>query len=104
NASPEYMTEVDFGNGGGTEPSNMISPGSNSPLNSPMNDFEGSDDFSMPLPSIHPHSTKPTPLNIHHHGSFGESPGAGSLYSPGLESDFFPEGDFSLPTGTRPLD
>ncbi|KAF9192889.1 hypothetical protein BGZ50_008130 [Haplosporangium sp. Z 11] len=99
-ASPDYMaSEMDFG-----EPSNMLSPGSSSPLNSPMNDFEGSDDFSTPNPSAGVGAfIKPAPLSIPP-GSYGESPGTGSLYSPGLESDFFPEGDFSLPKSTRPLD
>ncbi|KAG0206697.1 hypothetical protein BGX28_001896 [Mortierella sp. GBA30] len=99
-ASPEYLTsEMDFG-----EPSNMLSPGSSSPLNSPLNDFDGSDDFATPNVTAGPGTfAKPAPLNIHP-GSYGESPGTGSLYSPGLESDFFPEGDFSLPKGTRPLD
>ncbi|KAF9156271.1 hypothetical protein BGX21_010380, partial [Mortierella sp. AD011] len=97
-ASPDYLaSEIDFG-----EPGNMLSPGSTSPLNSPLNDFEGSDDFSTPNTGAGSSSlSKPAPLNIHP-GSYGESPG--SLYSPGLESDFFPEGDFSLPKTTRPLD
>ncbi|KAF9192446.1 hypothetical protein BGZ49_003422 [Haplosporangium sp. Z 27] len=99
-ASPDYLaSEMDFG-----EPGNMLSPGSSSPLNSPLNDFEGSDDFSTPITGAGSSSlAKPTPLNIHQ-GSYGGSPGAGSMYSPGLESDFFPEGDFSLPKSTRPLD
>ncbi|KAF9116524.1 hypothetical protein BGX27_001818 [Mortierella sp. AM989] len=99
-ASPDYLaSEMDFG-----EPGNMLSPGSSSPLNSPLNDFDGSDDFSTPNPGAGANSlAKPTPLNIHQ-GSYGGSPGTGSLYSPGLESDFFPEGDFSLPKSTRPLD
>ncbi|KAF9286398.1 hypothetical protein BGZ68_002925 [Mortierella alpina] len=96
-ASPDYLaSEMDFG-----EPGNMLSPGSSSPLNSPMNDFEGSDDFSTP--NAAGSFAKPAPLSIHP-GSYGESPGTGSLYSPGIESDFFPEGDFSLPKSTRPLD
>ncbi|KAG0046347.1 hypothetical protein BGZ83_008489 [Gryganskiella cystojenkinii] len=101
-SSPDYLaSEMDFG-----EPSSMLSPGSNSPLNSPLNDFDSPDDFSTPNVSgamISGSFAKPTPLNIHQ-GSYGESPGTGSLYSPGLESDFFPEGDFSLPKSTRPLD
>lgn len=98
-ASPDYLaSEMDFG-----EPGNMLSPGSSSPLNSPLNDFDSPDDFSTPNPGPGSGSftAKPTPLNIHQ-GSYGESPG--SLYSPGPESDFFPEGDFSLPKSTRPLD
>lgn len=100
-ASPDYLaSEMDFG-----EPGNMLSPGSSSPLNSPLNDFDSPDDFSTPNPGPGSGSftAKPTPLNIHQ-GSYGESPGTGSLYSPGPESDFFPEGDFSLPKSTRPLD
>jgi len=100
-ASPDYMaSELDFG-----EANNILSPGSSSPLNSPMNDFDSPDDFSTPLNNNAGSGTfaKPTPLNTHP-GSFGESPNAGSLYSPGLESDFFPDGDFSLPKGSRPLD
>ncbi|KAG0376024.1 hypothetical protein BGX24_008368 [Mortierella sp. AD032] len=100
-ASPDYLaSEMDFG-----EPGNMLSPGSNSPLNSPLNDFDSPDDFSTPNPGPGSGSftAKPTPLNIHQ-GSYGESPGTGSLYSPGPESDFFPEGDFSLPKSSRHLD
>ncbi|KAF8919696.1 hypothetical protein BGZ58_004604 [Dissophora ornata] len=103
-ASPDYLaSEMDFG-----EPGNMVSPGSNSPLNSPLNDFDGPDDFSTPQTGGGGAASagsfaKPAPLNIHP-GSYGGSPGTGSLYSPGLESDFFPEGDFSLPKSTRPLD
>ncbi|KAF9925526.1 hypothetical protein FBU30_004690 [Linnemannia zychae] len=100
-ASPDYLaSEMDFG-----EPGNMLSPGSSSPLNSPLNDFDSPDDFSTtnPAPGSGSFTAKPTPLNIHQ-GSYGESPGTGSLYSPGPESDFFPEGDFSLPKSTRPLD
>jgi len=99
-SSPDYMaSEMDFG-----EPSSMLSPGSNSPLNSPLNDFDSPDDFSTPSAAAGSGSfAKPTALNIHQ-GSYGESPGTGSLYSPGLESDFFPDGDFSLPKSTRPLD
>lgn len=100
-ASPDYLaSEMDFG-----EPGNMLSPGSSSPLNSPLNDFDSPDDFSTPNPGPGSGSfaAKPTPLNIHQ-GSYGESPGTGSLYSPGPESDFFPEGDFSFPKNTRPLD
>ncbi|KAF9273910.1 hypothetical protein BGZ74_004569 [Mortierella antarctica] len=100
-ASPDFLAqEMDFG-----EPGNMVSPGSTSPLGSPSNDFDSPDDFhgsnnngSLNLSS----HGKPVPLNIHQ-GSYGDSPGNGSLYSPGLESDFFPEGDFSLPN-SRPLD
>lgn len=100
-ASPDYLaSEMDFG-----EPGNMLSPGSSSPLNSPLNDFDSPDDFSTPNPGPGSGSftAKPTPLNIHQ-GSYGESPGTGSLYSPGPESDFFPEGDFSLPKSRGPLD
>ncbi|KAG0344867.1 hypothetical protein BGZ54_005725, partial [Gamsiella multidivaricata] len=101
-ASPDYLaSEMDFGEAG-----NMLSPGSTSPLNSPLNDFDSPDDFSTPnTTNAGPTGSfaKPAPLNIHQ-GSFGESPGTGSLYSPGMESDFFPEGDFSLPKSTRPLD
>ncbi|KAG9068026.1 hypothetical protein KI688_011617 [Linnemannia hyalina] len=100
-ASPDYLaSEMDFG-----EPGNMLSPGSSSPLNSPLNDFDSPDDFSTPNPGPGSGSfaAKPTPLNIHQ-GSYGESPGTGSLYSPGPESDFFPEGDFSLPKSSRHLD
>ncbi|KAF9902391.1 hypothetical protein BX616_001945 [Lobosporangium transversale] len=98
--SPDYLTsEMDFG-----EPGNMLSPGSSSPLNSPLNDFDGADDFATSNLNNNGTSsfTKPVPLNIQP-GSYGESPRAGSLYSPGLESDFFPDGDFSLPK-TRGLD
>ncbi|KAG0339239.1 hypothetical protein BG000_002549 [Podila horticola] len=99
-SSPDYLaSEMDFG-----EPGNMLSPGSSSPLNSPLNDFDSPDDFSTPNNNAGSGSfAKPTPLNIRP-GSYGESPGTGSLYSPGLESDFFPDGDFSLPKSTRPLD
>ncbi|KAG0036997.1 hypothetical protein BGZ82_003325 [Podila clonocystis] len=99
-SSPDYLaSEMDFG-----EPGNMLSPGSSSPLNSPLNDFDSPDDFSTPNNNAGSGSfAKPAPLSIHP-GSYGESPGTGSLYSPGLESDFFPEGDFSLPKSTRPLD
>ncbi|KAF9218040.1 hypothetical protein BGZ59_000014 [Podila verticillata] len=99
-SSPDYLaSEMDFG-----EPGNMLSPGSSSPLNSPLNDFDSPDDFSTPNNAAGSGSfAKPAPLNIHP-GSYGESPGTGSLYSPGLESDFFPDGDFSLPKSTRPLD
>ncbi|KAG0005907.1 hypothetical protein BGZ79_000601 [Entomortierella chlamydospora] len=95
--SPDFLAaEMDFG-----EPSNMLSPGSSSPLNSPRNDFDSPDDFnSNPLTPSH---SKPLPMNIQHQNSYGDSPGNGSLYSP-VESDFFPEGDFSLPTSSRPLD
>jgi hypothetical protein len=100
--SPDFLaSEMDFG-----EPGNMLSPGSTSPLNSPRNDFDSPDDFNTSggggggTMASH---TKPLPMNIQHQNSYGESPGNGSLYSP-VESDFFPEGDFSLPTGTRPLD
>lgn len=104
-ASPDFLAqEMDFG-----EPGNMVSPGSTSPLGSPSNDFDSSDDFhgsnintnGGSLHNLSSHA-KPVPLNIHQ-GSYGDSPGNGSLYSPGLESDFFPEGDFSLPN-SRPLD
>ncbi|KAG0294863.1 hypothetical protein BGZ98_001600 [Dissophora globulifera] len=103
-ASPDYLaSEMDFG-----EPSNMVSPGSNSPLNSPLNDFDGPDDFSTPQTGGSGGATsgafpKPTPLNIQP-GSYGESPGTGSLYSP-VESDQFLDGDFgSLPRSSRQLD
>ncbi|KAG0362708.1 hypothetical protein BGZ54_008523, partial [Gamsiella multidivaricata] len=93
--SPDFLaSEMDFG-----EPSNMLSPGSSSPLNSPRNDFDSPDDFGTTMGS----HAKPLPMNIQHQNSYGESPGNGSLYSP-VESDFFPEGDFSLPTSSRPLD
>ncbi|KAF9176641.1 hypothetical protein BGZ50_000191 [Haplosporangium sp. Z 11] len=94
--SPDFLSsEMDFG-----EPGNMLSPGSNSPLSPPRNDFDSPDDFSATISS----HVKPLPMNIQHQQhSYGESPGNGSLYSP-VESDFFPEGDFSLPTGSRPLD
>ncbi|KAG0041366.1 hypothetical protein BGZ89_007497 [Linnemannia elongata] len=86
--SPDFMaSEMDFG-----EHRNMLSPGSSSPLNSPRNDFDSTLSHAKPLP-----------MNIQHQHSYGDSPGNGSLYSP-VESDFFPEGDFSLPSGTRPLD
>ncbi|KAG0242301.1 hypothetical protein BGW41_004515 [Actinomortierella wolfii] len=99
-ASPDYLaSEIDFG-----EPGSMLSPGSSSPINSPLNDFDGSDDFTLPLgggvSGNSGSTTKPTPLNIHQ-GSYGESPGTGSLYSPG-ESDLFPD-DLSMPA-SRPLD
>ncbi|KAF9160095.1 hypothetical protein DFQ26_005891 [Actinomortierella ambigua] len=98
-ASPDYLaSELDFG-----EPGSMLSPGSSSPINSPLNDFDGSDDFSLPLGASgngNGGTAKPTPLNIHQ-GSYGESPGTGSLYSPG-ESDLFPD-DISMPT-SRPVD
>ncbi|KAF9416779.1 hypothetical protein BGZ94_010116 [Podila epigama] len=138
-ASPDNFltTEMDFG-----EPANMVSPGSTSPLNSPSNDFEGSDDFSASssppsapnnnllnstntqtnassntlnnsnsnsnsLNNLSSHiitgTHKPVPLAIHQ-GSYGDSPNNGSLYSPGMESDFFPEGDFSMPNNSRALD
>ncbi|KAF9579570.1 hypothetical protein BGW38_004120 [Lunasporangiospora selenospora] len=104
-ASPDYVTsEMDFG-----EPGNMLSPGSTSPINSPLNDYDNADDL-VSTNHTGPHGAntnipKPAPLNIHHHGSFGESPRTGSLYSPGLESDFFPDDNFSLPKGnSRPLD
>ncbi|KAF9177304.1 hypothetical protein BGZ49_005703, partial [Haplosporangium sp. Z 27] len=95
--SPDFLaTEMDFG-----EPNNMLSPGSTSPLNSPRNDFDSPDDFnSNTLSSSH---AKPLPMNIQHQNSYGDSPGNGSLYSP-VESDFFPEGDFSMPTNSRALD
>ncbi|KAF8919098.1 hypothetical protein BGZ58_004699, partial [Dissophora ornata] len=98
--SPDFLSsEMDFG-----EPGNMLSPGSSSPLNSPRNDFDSPDDFGSGGGggAIASHA-KPLPMNIQHQNSYGESPGNGSLYSP-VESDFFPEGDFSLPTGTRTLD
>ncbi|KAG0096950.1 hypothetical protein BGZ93_003714 [Podila epicladia] len=101
-ASPDFLAqEMDFG-----EPGSMVSPGSTSPLGSPSNDFDSPDDFHCSnnngsLNNLSSHA-KPVPLNIHQ-GSYGDSPGNGSLYSPGLESDFFPEGDFSLPN-SRPLD
>ncbi|KAF9978958.1 hypothetical protein BGZ73_007845 [Actinomortierella ambigua] len=98
-ASPDYLaSELDFG-----EPGSMLSPGSSSPINSPLNDFDGSDDFSLPLGAGSGNgngSSKPTPLNIHQ-GSYGESPNTGSLYSPG-ESDLFPD-DITMPT-SRPVD
>ncbi|KAI8354440.1 hypothetical protein B0O80DRAFT_451087 [Mortierella sp. GBAus27b] len=102
-ASPDYLTsEMDLGEAG-----NILSPGSSSPLNSPLNDFDNPDDFATSNNNGAGSSTfakaTPTPLNIHP-GSFGESPNTGSLYSPGLESDFFPDGDYSLPKGSRPLD
>ncbi|KAF9965849.1 hypothetical protein BGZ70_003960 [Mortierella alpina] len=90
--SPDFLnSEMDFG-----EPGNMLSPGSSSPLNSPKNDFDSPDDFGSTM-------SKPLPMNIQHQHSYGDSPGNGSLYSP-VESDFFPEGDFSLPTSSRALD
>ncbi|KAF9929670.1 hypothetical protein FBU30_001300 [Linnemannia zychae] len=96
--SPDFMTaEMDFG-----EPRNMLSPGSSSPLNSPRNDFDSLDDFSHPGTGTLSHA-KPLPMNIQHQHSYGDSPGNGSLYSP-VESDFFPEGDFSLPNSSRALD
>ncbi|KAF9316425.1 hypothetical protein BG003_002008 [Podila horticola] len=98
-ASPDFLAhEMDFG-----EPGNMVSPGSTSPLGSPSNDIDSPDDFHGSSNGLNLSShTKPVPLNIHQ-GSYGDSPGNGSLYSPGVESDFFPEGDFSLPN-SRPLD
>ncbi|KAG0288939.1 hypothetical protein BGZ98_004051, partial [Dissophora globulifera] len=98
--SPDFLaTEMDFG-----EPSSMLSPGSSSPLNSPRNDFDSPDDFGTTGGNGLVSHAKPLPMNIQHQGSYGESPtGNGSLYSP-VESDFFPEGDFSLPTGSRPMD
>ncbi|KAF9438222.1 hypothetical protein BGZ76_009149 [Entomortierella beljakovae] len=94
--SPDFLaSEMDLG-----EPSNALSPGSSSPLNSPRNDFDSPDDFNSTHTSSH---AKPLPMNIQHQNSYGDSPGNGSLYSP-VESDFFPEGDFSLPTSSRPLD
>ncbi|KAF9130256.1 hypothetical protein BGX30_013586 [Mortierella sp. GBA39] len=96
--SPDFMAaEMDFG-----EHRNMLSPGSSSPLNSPRNDFDSPDDFNHPGTGTLSHA-KPLPMNIQNQHSYGDSPGNGSLYSP-VESDFFPEGDFSLPSGSRALD
>ncbi|KAG0290990.1 hypothetical protein BGZ97_006019 [Linnemannia gamsii] len=96
--SPDFMaSEMDFG-----EHRNMLSPGSSSPLNSPRNDFDSPDDFNHPGTGTLSHA-KPLPMNIQNQHSYGDSPGNGSLYSP-VESDFFPEGDFSLPNSSRALD
>ncbi|KAG0269648.1 hypothetical protein BGZ95_001981 [Linnemannia exigua] len=96
--SPDFMaSEMDFG-----EHRNMLSPGSSSPLSSPRNDFDSPDDFNHPGTGTLSHA-KPLPMNIQHQHSYGDSPGNGSLYSP-VESDFFPEGDFSLPNSSRALD
>ncbi|KAG0052701.1 hypothetical protein BGZ83_002220 [Gryganskiella cystojenkinii] len=101
--SPDFLaSEMDFG-----EPGNMLSPGSSSP----QNDFDSADDFTVTgnggLGGISSQGgggpTRPMPMNFHNQGSYGESPGNGSLYSP-VESDFFPEGDFSLPNSSRALD
>jgi len=104
--SPDFLAqEMDFG-----EPGNMLSQGSSSP----QNDFDSADDFTVTGAATGGMSsashggagnggaTRPMPMNFHHQGSFGESPGNGSLYSP-VESDFFPE-DFSLPNNSRGLD
>ncbi|KAF9079973.1 hypothetical protein BGX23_002881 [Mortierella sp. AD031] len=97
--SPDFLaSEMDFG-----EPRNMLSPGSSSPLNSPRNDFDSPDDFNNHPGTGTLSHAKPLPMNIQHQHSYGDSPGNGSLYSP-VESDFFPEGDFSLPNSSRALD
>ncbi|KAG0216321.1 hypothetical protein BGX31_000641, partial [Mortierella sp. GBA43] len=102
--SPDFLSsEMEFG-----EPGNMLSPGSTSPINSPRNDFDSPDDFNggaSTAAATPATMAKPLPMNIQHPNTYGGangSPGNGSLYSP-VESDFFPEGDFSLPN-SRPLD
>ncbi|KAF9992903.1 hypothetical protein BGZ65_011662, partial [Modicella reniformis] len=65
--SPDFLaSEMEFG-----EPSNMLSPGSSSPLNSPRNDFDSPDDFGSGNggSAIASHA-KPVPVNIQHPGSY----------------------------------